>query len=259
MYENQDLQFRFGGIARLYGEDAFNKLCKAHVAVIGLGGVGSWCVEALARSGVGRLTLIDADDICVSNVNRQIQALSSSVGCMKTQALRQRISEINPACTVELIDDFYSVENAQQLISLEYSYVVDAFDSAFLKAHLIAHCKEQKVPVITMGAVGGRQDPTLLKSADLADSTVDQLLMRVRKKLRQDFAFPRRMGQRFGVKCVYSTEPPFCPTLAGESSQEAAAPEDKPLDCGSGFGTASFVTGTMGFFAAHSVISDLIR
>jgi tRNA A37 threonylcarbamoyladenosine dehydratase len=244
---------RFGGLARLYGAAGLNSLRSAHVCVVGLGGVGSWAVEALARSGIGKLTLIDLDDVCISNVNRQIHALDGELGKPKIEVMARRAAAINPECIINPLHSFFLKSNASQILQTPFDAVLDAIDSPSLKCVLIAACRERAVPVTVVGGAGGRQDPTAIKIIDLAFSSGDRLLQQVRRKLRRDYGFPRG-DQDFGVECVVSTEPPVFPTKRGCVTTSRAEAADLRLDCTSGFGTASFVTGTFGLFAASRIV-----
>lgn len=243
-------------MARLFGMAGLDRLRAARVAVIGIGGVGSWAAEALARSGVGGLRLIDLDDICVTNVNRQLHALDGAIGRPKVAVMAERVRAINPACAVEPVADFFTAEDADALLAGSLDYVVDAIDNAPLKATLIARCRERSLPVITSGGAGGRQDPTQVRVADLVDSTHDGLLAEVRRLLRREHGFPAA-GRRFGVECVFSPERPVFPTSDGGVCPAREPDSDLRLDCRSGFGTASFVTGTFGFALTARVVATL--
>ena len=158
---------RFGGIGRLYTPEGLARLCQAHVCVIGIGGVGSWVVEALARSGVGQITMIDMDDICVTNINRQLPALSGNIGKLKTEVMAERVKLINPECVVNIIDDFISPDNQAEYLNRGYDYVIDAIDNVKTKAAMIAYCKRNKIKIITIGGAGGQTDPSKIQIADL--------------------------------------------------------------------------------------------
>jgi len=254
-----DFDFRFGGIGRLFGIDALARLRAAHVCVVGIGGVGSWAVEALARSGVGKLTLIDLDEVCVSNVNRQLHALNEAVGRSKVEVMAERVRGINPECDARPVAEFFSEANAESLLSTRYDYVVDAIDSLANKCRLIALCRDKSIPLITCGGAGGRRDPTVVRVTDLTLTTHDRLLQKVRETLRKNFGFPR--GEKpFGIDAVYSPEPPVFPARDGTvCAQRKAASngESLRLNCDSGFGTATFVTGTFGFVAAAHVVKQI--
>jgi len=246
---------RFSGIGRLYGQHAMETLARAHVCVIGVGGVGSWVVEALARSGVGRLTLVDLDDVCVTNTNRQLHAHEPNVGRSKIEVMAERARAINPEVEVECVHDFLSAATANTIIRPEFDYVVDAIDQFRNKAELIAACHEHDVPVVVCGGAGGRRDPTRIRVDDLTRTSGDRLLRMLRKLLRREYGFSRR--GKWKIACVYSDEPPLFPTADG-SVCETRPEGTLRLDCASGFGTATFLTGTFGFLAASIVVSALV-
>lgn len=245
-------QQRFGGIARLYSATALECLRQSHVCVIGIGGVGSWAVEALARSGIGKLTLIDMDDICVTNVNRQIHAISDNIGKLKTEVMQQRVQLINPDCQVEIIDDFLSVDNLADYLNRGYDYVIDAIDSVKTKAALIAYCKRNKIKLITTGGAGGQTDPSQIQIADLSRTIQDPLASKVRSLLRKDYNFSQNPKRKFGIDCVFSTQPLIFPQM-GEGCSTSAT-----MNCANGFGAITMVTATFGFFAASRVIEKLV-
>jgi tRNA A37 threonylcarbamoyladenosine dehydratase len=252
-------QDRFGGVGRLFGRAGLERLQASHVCVVGVGGVGSWTVEGLARSGVGALTLVDLDDVCVTNVNRQLPALDGQIGRPKVTVLAERVRLINPECRVEATHDFFTESSAARLLGTRFDFVVDAVDLMSHKALLIAACRERGLPVMTIGAAGGRRDPTKIHAGDIGEAG-DELLRQVRKKLRRAYGFSsgtQRGITRMGVPCVWSSESPVFPWADGTC---AAAPEpgsNLKLDCESGFGTAVFVTGTFGFVAAGEVVRAL--
>jgi len=245
---------RFGGILRLYGSAGQERLARAHVCVIGIGGVGSWAVEALARSGVGELTLVDLDDVCISNVNRQLHAVTGTFGQPKVEAMAARIHLINPDCLIHAEQSLFTAKTATTLLTPNFHAVLDAIDQTDMKALLIAQCREKRIPIVTTGGAGGRRDPTALRVADLAQTTHDGLLQNVRKLLRTDFNFPRDPKQPFGVPCVYSPEPQVFPARDGTICTAPEPGERLRLDCRSGYGTACFVTGAFGFAAAAEVV-----
>jgi tRNA A37 threonylcarbamoyladenosine dehydratase len=259
---------RFNALARLFGSEGLERLRSAHVAVIGLGGVGSWALESLARSGVGSLTLIDLDDVCVGNVNRQLHALEGEFGKPKVEVMSRRIKAINPDCKVDPIHAFFLKSNAQELLATRFDFVLDAIDSPARKCLLIALCRDSGIPIITTGASAGRRDPTAICVNDLAFSSHDRLLQEVRKKLRVRHGFPRG-EEPFGIECVLSREPVVYP---GRSELAEGGSETKPelpisrssteepdlrLDCDTGFGSASFVTGAFGLVAASRVVERI--
>jgi tRNA A37 threonylcarbamoyladenosine dehydratase len=249
-------QRRFSGVARLVGQEGLGRLRRAHVCVVGLGGVGSWAVEALARSGVGELSLVDLDDVCISNVNRQLHALDGELGKPKVDVLTRRVRAINPDCLVHPVHSFLLKSNVESIVSKTFQAVVDAIDSPSRKCVLISQCHKLGIYVVTTGAAGGRRDPTAVEVTDLAFTTHDRLLDEVRRGLRQKYGFPR--GDRpFGVECVLSREAPVFPTAQGSVCSDRSRSSDLRLDCSSGYGTASFVTGTFGFVAASRVVQTL--
>lgn len=249
--------YRFSGLKRLYGNKAMDKIKNSHIAIIGIGGVGSWVAEALARSGVNEITLIDLDDLCTSNINRQIHALSETVGQMKTEIMKKRIHSINPECTVHEIQAFYSEKNADTILETKYDYIVDAIDSFEAKIHLIVECRKRKLPLFVCGGAGGRKDPTKIKIDDLSDSYNDKLLARVRKRLRTEHNFPR--NRKFHIPCVYSFERAVYPSPDGETCHKPISAADTRLDCQTGFGTASFITASFGMFAASYILDEITR
>ena len=170
---------RFGGTARLYGQNALQRFADAHFCVIGIGGVGSWAAEALVRTGIGKITLIDMDDVCITNTNRQLHALQGNVGKAKTDVMAERLRAINPDCEVICIDDFITPENTAELMAAGFDYVIDAIDSVRPKAALIAWCRRNKIPLITTGGAGGQIDPTQIQVADLAKTIQDLSLIHI--------------------------------------------------------------------------------
>ncbi|NJA88915.1 tRNA threonylcarbamoyladenosine dehydratase [Rhodocyclus tenuis] len=247
-----DLQRRFGGVDRLYGAGARERLAAAHVCIVGIGGVGSWVVEALARSAVGTLTLVDLDMIAESNVNRQIHALGDSFGLAKVSAMAERVRAINPTCRVHEIEDFVTADNVATLLAGSYDYLIDAIDQVRAKAALIAWWKARGGAMVTVGGAGGKSDPTRLVVGDLARTEQDPLLAKVRSSLRRDYGFPRGDGGKFGVPAVYSQEPIRRPA-AGDS----CAPIAGGLNC-AGFGSSVCVTASVGFIAAAQAIDHLV-
>lgn len=254
-----DYETRFGAIGRLYGTEGLARIRAAHVCVIGLGGVGSWVVEALARSGVGALTLVDMDEVCLSNVNRQIHAMDGTVGRSKAAVLAERVGQIAPECAVTVEEVFFTESTADRLLEPEYDYIVDAIDATRHKCMLIAAACERGLKLITCGGAGGCIDPSRVKIEDLARTINDPLLLQVRKRLRQQYGFPKFNRQKFKIDCVYSDESPVFPTADGGVSCERQAGEDYRLNCDSGFGSATFLTGTVGFFLAAEVVKRIAQ
>lgn len=251
---------RFSGTARLYGEQGLQALEQACVMVIGIGGVGSWTAEALARTAVGKIILVDLDDIAQSNINRQIHALDSSIEQAKVAVMQSRILAINPDCKVQAIEDFVTRDNVQTYIDKHIDVVIDAVDSVQAKAAIIAHCKRCKIKVISVGGAGGQIDPLQVNVADLARTTQDPLTAKVRSILRREYNFSKNLKRSFGVPCVYSTEQLRYPTSEGNVSfaktrQQGAG----KMDCSTGFGASVGVTATFGLVAASKAIDMIIK
>lgn len=258
MTEASSFDLRFGGIERLLGAAALQKLRDSHVMVVGLGGVGSWVVEALARSGVGHLSLVDFDDICLSNTNRQLHTLESTIGKSKAHVLADRAKQISPEIRIDVYPQFFDLETGVQLLSHGPHLVVDCIDKLANKVYLLAQCIEMKLPVVTVGGAGGRRDLSQIKVADLSRSQKDGLLHLVRRELRRKYGFEKGGHSPFGIPCVYSEEPQLYPIGDGCVTTK---PEKKPqqsMDCRLGFGAATWVTGTFGFLAAQLAIEELL-
>nr|WP_315251368.1 tRNA cyclic N6-threonylcarbamoyladenosine(37) synthase TcdA [uncultured Duganella sp.] len=258
-FDEIDFDRRFGGIARLYGAHALQRFRTAHICVVGVGGVGSWIVEALARSAIGELTLIDLDNVAESNINRQIQALSSTVGMAKISALAERIAQINPFCKVNQIEDFVDPDNAAQMIgSGKYDYLIDATDSVKAKAAMLAWARQHDLPVITIGSAGGKTDAAQISVRDLARTEQEPLLKKVRKIMRAQYGFPRGEKTKFHIDAVFSTEPLLYP----ETGEACAVDGDDRsggvtgLNC-AGFGSAMVVTATFGMVCAGHALRKL--
>ncbi|MRV73415.1 tRNA cyclic N6-threonylcarbamoyladenosine(37) synthase TcdA [Duganella sp. FT92W] len=257
--EDIDFDRRFGGIGRLYGQAALQRFRDAHVCVVGVGGVGSWIVEALARSAIGRLTLIDLDNVAESNINRQIQALTGTIGQAKIHALAERITQINPYCRVTQVEDFVTPDNLDEMIGAHnYDYVIDAIDSAKAKTALIAYCRQKEIPLIIIGSAGGQTDPTKIEVRDLSKTEQEPLLKKVRRRLRSDYGFPRGMKNKFNVDAVFSMEPLQYPETGEVCSVDG---DDRGagitgLNC-AGFGSSMVVTATFGMVAAGHLLRKL--
>lgn len=255
-----DYQLRFGGIARLYGIRGLEVIQQANICVIGIGGVGSWVAESLARTGVGKIALVDLDDICITNINRQIHANTDSVGESKVDEMAMRIKLINPDCKVEIIEDFVTLENVRELITDRFDYVVDAIDSVPVKSAIIAHCKRNKIPMITIGGAGGQTDPSKIAISDLSQTYQDPLLAKVRNQLRREYNFSKNTKRKFRVDAVFSSQQLVYPDSEGnvchaKQSQEGAM----RLDCSGGFGAATHVTASFAFFAVGKLIDKLVK
>jgi tRNA A37 threonylcarbamoyladenosine dehydratase len=249
---------RFGGVERAFGSAALLRFAQAHVCIIGLGGVGSWAVEALSRSGIGNLTLIDLDHVAESNINRQLHALTPTLGQAKTEVMAERVRHINPHCKVHLIDDFISPENVAALLIPPHDYVIDCVDSFRTKAAIVHHCKRRKIKLITVGGAGGMTDPTRIRIADLTRSIHDPLFARTRKLLRLRYGFSSNPKRRFDIPCVFSEEQPVYPDGHGQVRPEK--PEDSGLSglhCAGGIGSVVTVTASFGLVAASHVLRKL--
>ncbi len=260
--EPADLARRFGGIARLYGDAGLARLAKSHVCVIGIGGVGSWVAESLARSAIGAITLIDMDMVAESNINRQLVAASDTIGRDKALVMHERITQINPNCTVTVIDEFISASNMSQLIASNVDYVIDCIDDFRTKAALIHYCRQAKIKILTVGGAGGQVDPSKIKQCDLSRTQQDVLLARTRKLLRQDYGFARNVKRSFGVPCVYSDEQLVYPDGAGGVTPQRPVSDgndraSNALNCAGGMGSITHVTGSFAFVAAGFVLTQL--
>lgn len=245
---------RFGGVARLYGAEDAELLRQAHVCIVGIGGVGSWCAEAIARTGIGQITAIDLDMVAESNTNRQIHALGDIYGKAKVDAMAERIRAINPDCQVNCIEDFVTPQNVDELLGQKFTVVVDAIDQMQAKAAMVAFCHRQKQPIIVAGAAGGQLDPTQVRIADLSQTVQDPLLAKLRSVLRRDYGFPRD-GKKFGVSAIFSTEP-----LRYPSKEASCGTKQGPagLNC-AGFGSSVCVTSVFGMAAAAQAIKLITR
>ena len=253
---------RFGGIDRLYGAGALARLGACHVTVVGVGGVGSWAVEALARSGIGKLTLVDADDLCVSNTNRQLPALDGQYGRAKIEAMAERCRAINPRIVLDLRPQFLTPANLGELLDVPGDLVLDACDSFRSKVEAIAYCRRRKQPIITVGSAGGRSDVTQIRVRDLSRTEHDAMLSLIRKKLRGEFNFPKNHDRYFGVPAVYSLENVRYPQADGSVCgirPQLGKDEALKLDCGAGLGAATHVTGAFAFAAVGKAIELLLK
>ena len=248
--EDIDFNRRFGGVERLYGKDAVTLFKKAHICVIGIGGVGSWAAEALARSAVGHLTLIDLDHIAESNINRQIHALSQSLGKSKVLAMKERILEINPMCQVDTVDDFISNENIEVLIKQHFNVVIDAIDQASIKTSLALHTLKEKIPFVMTGGAGGRIDPSFIKIADLGLTHGDRLTAKIRHDVKK--ALQLKESQKVGIDVVFTDEIMIKPEEACDTDEALTG-----LHCG-GYGSSVMITATFGFMAASLALKKLL-
>lgn len=258
MNESMDYSRRFGGVARLYGEQGLAKLQASHVVAIGIGGVGSWAAEALARNAVGQLTLIDLDNVAESNFNRQIHAVAGNEGKPKVSAMAARIYAINPLAIVHEIDDFIGPDNLTQLLPSHEVVILDCTDDVKAKIALSVYCKQQNIQLYMSGSAGGRLNPAYLKVADLARVTGDKLLAKVRNQLRRDHGFPKasraKKSNKFGIQCIYSDEAVVKP---GDVCDVDDNQVNTGLNC-AGYGSSVCVTAPFGFAMAQLAINDLI-
>ncbi|MDB5884266.1 MAG: UBA/THIF-type binding protein [Polaromonas sp.] len=270
---SEGIERRFGGLVRLYGETGAARIRSAHVVVVGLGGVGSWAAEALARSGIARLTLIDLDHISESNVNRQVHALDNTIGQAKVQAMRERIAHINPECRVDCIEDFVDAENWPDLVALDECVgghglaFIDACDHVKAKTSMAAWASKYKAALISVGAAGGKRFAHRVEIEDISAVTHDPLLAQVRSRLRKNFGLPR-LG-KMNVMCVFSREPVVKPSVArsGAEASNAASDMQEAMDIepavveGSlnchGYGSVVTVTSTFGMCAASWVLNKI--
>jgi tRNA A37 threonylcarbamoyladenosine dehydratase len=243
---------RFQGTYQLLGEQHFNRLRGASVCVIGLGGVGSWSVEALARSGIGAITLVDLDEVCITNINRQIHALTDTVGRSKAELLGERIRAINPDCAVTVIRKFFGTATAEEILAPGFDVVLDTIDRNENKTTLIGECVHRGLRVVTVGSGGDRHDLSTATVTDLARTIHDPLLQIVRKQLRKLYGFPNGEREKFNIPCVYA--PRQRNTEASLKKQECAGGPVSRKSCNDGLGSAVFVTGALGFMAAGEVI-----
>jgi tRNA A37 threonylcarbamoyladenosine dehydratase len=259
------LHRRFDRMGRLVGDENMKRLFKSHVMVIGLGGVGSWSAESLARSGVGKITLVDFDEICITNANRQLHALQGLVGQKKASVMAERLRKINPQAEVQAEILFYNHENSDKILSHKPDFIVDAIDNLTAKCNLLSTVKKLGIPIITSGGASARMDPTQIRICDLSETHTDPLAHQVRKILRQEYGFSNK--EKFGIPCVFSAE-------------ETLMPMELKYDKGEGFkcvcpqglnnlhscdkrsliyGTASFVTGAFGLAAASWIVKNIIK
>jgi tRNA A37 threonylcarbamoyladenosine dehydratase len=258
MIEQMNVARRFGGVSRLYGVDGLAKLQAMHLCVIGIGGVGSWAAEAIARNAVGTITLIDLDNIAESNVNRQLHAVDGEFGKAKVTAMAERIQLINPIAVVHEIEDFVTVDNVTEMLNHNFDGVIDCTDDANAKATIAAFCQQKSIPLVMTGAAGGRLDATRIKRADLSQVSHDKLLAKVRNLLRRDYGFAKadavnNKTEKLGIQCVYSDEEVIQPDRVCETGDTAIT----GLNC-AGYGSSVSVTAPFGFVSAGLLIKLLL-
>lgn len=258
------LHRRFDRMGRLVGDDIMEVLFKTHVMIVGLGGVGSWAAESLARSGIGKITLVDFDEICITNTNRQLHALQGLVGEKKVEIMAERLQKINPHIQVEVIVEFYNEKTSSQILESQPDYLIDAIDNVTAKCHLVAHAHKKGIQVITSGGAGGKLDPTKIQLVDLTKTVDDPLAQQMRKVLRQKYHFPRKGP--FGVACAFSPEPMILPVeltydkgkgfrcLCPQKNNDHHTCEKRNII----YGSASFVTGAFGLAMSSWIVNDII-
>lgn len=261
--DNYTLHRRFDRMGRLVGDEKMKKLFNSHVMIIGLGGVGSWAAESIARSGVGQVTLIDFDEICITNANRQLHALQGLVGQKKSEVMCARLQKINPQAKVKSLPMFYNKETSVEILSHKPDYIVDCIDNLTAKTFLLNECRSQNIKVITSGGASAKMDPTRIQITDLAKTVVDPMAHTVRKILRQEYNFPR--DKFFNIPCVFSDEIPMDPVeLNYDQGQgfKCVCPQGENnlhgcLHRSVIYGTASFVTGAFGLAMASWVVRQI--
>ena len=244
--QDDEYERRFAGVAKIYGEDSFSHYEKSHVMVIGIGGVGSWAVEALARTGIGELTLVDMDVVAASNINRQLPAMSSTLGCEKIEVMAERCRSINPRIKINLVDDYLTPENVKDMLANVPDLILDCIDDVKAKFALMLHCRFNKIPLIVSGGAGGKLDPLKICVADLSRTEQDPMLAKLRTQLRSK-GICKKPKEKFGITCIYSIDNPFssadvCPSAG--------------LRCG-GYGSAVVVTSSFAMVAVAEVLKKL--
>ncbi len=257
---SKEYRQRFAGLARVYGEAALAPLQRAHFCIVGVGGVGSWAAEACARSGIGSITLIDHDDIDISNTNRQLHTTTGSLGRSKVEVLRERILAINPECNCNAVDDLVTRGNVEKFNFAQFDYVIDAIDHVSHKLSLMHHCRRNKIRCVSTGGAGGLTDPTQIEVKDLTLSYNDPLLAKVRSTLRQQLDYSRNPRRRYAMDCVFSTQQPLYPAANGAVSfEKPEVPERTTLDCATGIGSFVGVTACFGFTAVAHAIKKYLK
>lgn len=246
LLQDDEYDRRFAGVAKIYGEDSFSHYEKSHVMVIGIGGVGSWAVEALARSGVGELTLVDMDVVAASNINRQLPAMSTTLGHEKIAVMAERCHAINPRIKINLIDDYLTPENIKEILAGNPDLILDCIDDVKAKFALMLHCRFNKIPLIVSGGAGGKLDPLKIRVADLSKTEQDPMLAKLRAQLRGK-GICKKPKEKFGITCVYSIDNPF-------SSADVCA--SAGLRCG-GYGSAVVVTSSFAMVAVAEGLKKL--
>ena len=254
-----DYEERFGSVARVYGEDELIRLKQAHACVIGIGGVGTWVAEALVRSGLGRITLVDGDVISRSNSNRQVHSLESTLGGGKAVVMKARLLDINPECECTVVETYIDEDNLNDLVQSDFNIVIDAIDRIKYKSAIINICKRSKMPVLTIGGAGGLLDPTKIEIADLSRTWNDPLSASVRSRLRYKYGFSSNLKRSFGIPCVYSTEQRRYPGIDGKIGYSKPGVKGLSLDCNFGYGSSVVVTASFGFIAAAKAMQIIMK
>lgn len=252
---NDEYDRRFAGVAKIYGESSFNHYENSHVMVIGVGGVGSWAVEALARTGIGELTIVDMDVVAASNINRQLPAMTSTLGQEKIAVMAERCRQINPRMTVNIIDDYLTPENVKEILNPTPDIILDCIDDVKAKLALMLHCRFNKIPLIVSGGAGGKLDPLKIRVADLSKTEQDPMLAKLRAQLRSK-GICKKPKEKFGITCVYSIDNPFSNTEACSTSEDTAFNPSAGLRCG-GYGSAVVVTSSFAMVAVAEVLKKL--
>ena len=257
---SENYLLRFSGLARIYGIHALEHLQQARFCIVGVGGVGSWAAEAAARSGIGHITLIDHDDIELSNTNRQIHTLQNTIGQSKVIALAERIRQINPECECNAIDDLVTRANLDRFEFHQFDYVIDAIDQVQHKMSLVHYLRRHKIPLVSTGGAGGQTDPSKIEISDLTRTYNDPLLAKMRSNLRYQLDYTRNPKRRFGIDCVFSTQQPLYPAADGCISYAKPGSENQTtLDCAGGLGSFVGVTASFGFTAVAHAISKYLK
>ncbi len=251
---------RFSGLSRIYGFNALEYLQQAKFCIVGVGGVGSWAAEAAARSGIGFITLIDHDNIELSNTNRQIHTLESTLGQSKVEALAERIQQINPECECNAIDDLVTRANLERFNFQQFDYVIDAIDHVQQKLSLVHYLRRNKIKLVSTGGAGGLTDPSQIEIADLTRTFNDPLLAKMRANLRHQLGYTRNPKRRFGIDCVFSSQQPVYPAENGEISYAKPGSENQTtLDCANGIGSFVGVTASFGFTAVSHALKRYLK
>jgi tRNA A37 threonylcarbamoyladenosine dehydratase len=264
-FDTFDYNQRFGGIGRLYGLKGLHNLLHSRVLIVGLGGIGSWAAESLARSGVGKITIVDLDDVCITNTNRQLPAISGEYGKLKIHVIKERLLSINPQCEIHAIEDFFTAKTAERILGQHFDYVIDAIDSLQNKCLLASMCRDKNLRLIITGGAAGKINPALIQLSDLGECNNDSLIFNMRKRLRQEFNFPSGVNstsskkQIFNLQCIYSPEETTYPTSDGGICNTPDINTNLKLDCETGMGSVSHITSIFGLMAAGHVVNSIAK